>query len=413
MKTSKLLVFVMMLAFTAACDTAGTVEPSFDRTFLKYYGNEGDQSAADLIVVNDGFLLLGNSTSLGGQKSAFLIKTSPTGDVIWERQVGGLNETAVDIEQILDSENFVVVLNVGPEQSSQIRLLRLNGRTGAGLDSAMLPLHENGGFKQVARSITPLGSNEFLVVGYSDGNLIDETDPINSDNDASDILALRVGSDLSVIDLVVTKGGEQHGSAIKAFEYPGDPSEKIVLFSYSDRPKETAQFIYNFSYDIVTQGIPVGKQLGSASKNEILANVVEVPEEMGQGFLMVGTSRQGLDGSGSIYVVKYDEYLQHKGLDQEIDIGRNVECVSATVGNNAYYILSDELTPSGFRDINISKLTRQGEVMWSKSFGTRTGDDTASAIASLPDGRIAVAGTVQLQTRLKVALMVMDNEGSF
>ena len=57
---------LLMLTY-AACDTAGNVDPVFERTFIKYYGTEGDQYAADLIVNDDGTLLiLGNSVSPSG-----------------------------------------------------------------------------------------------------------------------------------------------------------------------------------------------------------------------------------------------------------------------------------------------------------------------------------------------------------
>ena len=41
------------------------------------------------------------------------------------------------------------------------------------------------------------------------------------------------------------------------------------------------------------------------------------------------------------------------------------------------------------------------------------GDDTAGGVESLPDGRIAVVGTIQLETQRKMALIVTNPNGRF
>ena len=52
-------------------------------------------------------------------------------------------------------------------------------------------------------------------------------------------------------------------------------------------------------------------------------------------------------------------------------------------------------------------------VSWSASFGSLEGDDTAGGVESLPDGRIAVVGTIQLETQRKMALIVTNPNGRF
>jgi hypothetical protein len=82
----------------------------------------------------------------------------------------------------------------------------------------------------------------------------------------------------------MTKGGERNGSGIKVMPLPGSTSGKLVVFSFSDRPKERETFGYNFSFDVVTNGIPVGKLIGTEQDQEILSSVVKVPLSMGAGF---------------------------------------------------------------------------------------------------------------------------------
>src|SRR5687767_13713263 len=84
--------FAFLLFAYAGCDTAGNVDPVFKETFIRYYGTEGDQYASDLMVNEDGtMIILANSLSLSGERKAFVIKVNAEGDVIWQTDVGQPN----------------------------------------------------------------------------------------------------------------------------------------------------------------------------------------------------------------------------------------------------------------------------------------------------------------------------------
>lgn len=415
-QTQSLLVF-LILVLAWACDTANNVEPVFKRTYIKYYGTDGDQYAADLQVNADGtMLILGNSVSLSGQRSAFVIKTDDEGNVIWERKIGETDQIAVDVEPILfgsHSGNYIVALNHEKGDTTRIKLLRID-QSGQLIDSAVLPLHNHGGFRQVARSVTALpDADQYIVVGMADRGLIRESSPINQFNDQSDILAFRLNNALAIEDTVVTKGGEQDGCAIRAFQLEGVNAGKLALFSYTDRPFKSDQFGYNFSFDILNEGVPVGRLVGSDTEEEFLASVTKASPMNGSGFLMAGTARSTAGGTGDLYLVKYDDEFQQRAVDTRLALNRNLECVSSDNASEGYYVLSNERVEGLFRDITLVKVNRRGDYEWSKSFGSRDGDDTATSVASLADGRIAVVGTMQLQTKRKVALIVLKNNGSF
>jgi hypothetical protein len=94
-------------------------------------------------------------------------------------------------------------------------------------------------------------------------------------------------------------------------------------------------------------------------------------------------------------------------------LNRNLECVSAHDAASGYYLLSNEQAEGAFRDISLVKVSRFGDFEWSRNFGTREGDDTAAAVAVLPDGRIAIVATMELQTKRKVALIMVNGNGNF
>lgn len=406
-------ILMLMLAFSA-CDTAGNVDPVFERTFIKYYGTEGDQYAADLITNEDGTLLiLGNSVSLSGVNKAFVSKVDGKGKVIWESEVGSENYTAVDIEA--DKANpgqAVIALNFYQGVNSRIQLIRM-GSDGSTLSQVDVPLHGSGGSRQQARSITSLESGDFVLAGLADRTLIEETWPVDESNDQSDILAFRLSSDLQLTDTVVTKGGEQNGCGIRLFELKGMNAGKLVLFSYTDRPYHENTFGYNFSYDILNSGVPVGKLIGSEADQEFLATAIRTDFLNGSGYLMAGTSRPSIGASGDVYLVKYDEDFQQKALEVRLSLGRNLECVAADNATSGFYVLTNEQPEGSQRDITLLKVSRAGEFEWSTSFGTRQGDDTSAAVTTLQDGRIAILATMQLQTKKKIALIVVDRNGNF
>jgi hypothetical protein len=416
-RITRLCIGLLLAVVYAGCDTAGNVDPVFKSTFIKYYGTEGDQFASDLLVNGDGtILILGNSVSLSGVRTAFVTKVNAEGNVIWEKTIGAEGQTAVDLETIKSiPDEFVVALNYDEAETSRIQLLRMR-QDGTVLDPGPpVPLHNSDPeTKQVIRSITSLESGEFVITGMADRTLIKETLPVDESNDQSDILAFRLDANLTLIDTVVTKGGEQNGCGIKAFELKGMNAGKLVLFSYTDRPFLSNEFRYNFSFDIINAGTPVGKLIGSDNDDEFLSSAIEVTNPLnGEGYLMAGTARSTPGGPGDLYLVKYDRDFQQKAIDVRLSLQRNLECVAADNASSGYLILANEQPEGSLRDIALVKVNREGGFEWSTSFGTREGDDTSTAIGTLPDGRIAILATMQLQTKKKVALIVLKDDGNF
>jgi len=415
MKANKLL-FVFCVFVFSQCDTANNVEPRHETYFIKYYGTEGDQTGVDIIVNNDGtMILLGNSVLPTGVANPFLIKTDPRGNLLWELNFGA-NEMAVDVEVIKNGSHvgsYVVASNVGNEENSKIRLWRISA-SGTFIDSLTVTNIAPAGTRQYVNSVTSLEVNEgFVVTGYSDGSLMEESSPETDGPTDKDILAFRVNDSFSIVENVVSKGGELNGSGVRIYELPNDPAGKMVLFSYTDRPFLSNAFGFNFSYDIIFSGVPVGNLVGTEEDREVLASVVKTPLHLGEGFLMAGTSIGNGGNQGRIYLVKFNSTFEYKGLDKKLDIGLNLECVDVDTGVDGYYILANELNDTGLKNLVFIRTRPDGEPVGFKKFGALDGDDSGGAIASLPDGRIAIVATMGLKTRKKLALIVVNNKGEF
>lgn len=414
MRVSK-IVFVFLVVLIS-CDTKNNVDPVYKRNFIKYYGDEGAQSGADLLVTRDGgMILLGNSLAANGQYTAIVIKVDKFGNVIWQRQLGGLNETAVDVEIVdasSDQLEIVAVNNVGVESGSNIRILRFNEKTGAGIDSILVmdAIDMQPGVTRVAKSITPLGAQGgFLVTGYADKNFNKETDPVPPSTDERDLLALKINATFDEVTNALQVGGETKGALVKAFEIDRDVLP-LVMFGYSDKPV-TSSYEMNYTVYLPESSINAqGATAGSVTLDEELCAVVR--SEDARYFLMAGTAKEPGAAGGDIYLVKYSDYFDLALLNKRIPLGMNLVCVDAAFTSGSdYLIVANEIGPESKDDIVIVKADRHGEKMWTRSFGTDEGDDTAAAIEALPDGRIAVVGTIDLETNKKLALIVLDNRG--
>ena len=408
------LLFLIIALIWCGCDTAGNVDPVFEKKFIKYYGDEGDQFGADIAINDDGtMLLLGNSVLPDGTSNAMVIKVDSEGNRIWETAIGNGVENAVDIELFNDGAGIVVVSNVGVPAASKIRLSILS-QNGELLNSKVVN-EDKVNFYQVAKSVTCLEERAgFVVAGYADNTLIKETTPsITPSNDVNDIMAFEFDANLNFLDTIVTKGGELNGSAIKVFETK-NPATPFVMFGYSDRPYLTNDFRYNFTYDLIASGVPIGSPVGSEDEIEELASVITTPPTVGEGYLMAGTSRAEAGGRGDLYIVKMNASLENKSIDRKVSLeGRDLRCVAATNAPFGYYLLANEFQDAVHHDMCLVRTSSDGTAEWVRNFGTSEGDDTAAAVATLPDGRVVIVGTMELKTRKKLALIVIDGMGDF
>src|SRR4051812_42983724 len=102
----RLLLYGLLFLFVS-CDNSNNVEAPGDKYFVKYYGEDGDQQAIDMVVNSDGtFMLLGSST--GGTQVIFLIKADAEGHMLWQKKFGTSTDVPKDIEPTLDG-NYVVL----------------------------------------------------------------------------------------------------------------------------------------------------------------------------------------------------------------------------------------------------------------------------------------------------------------
>src|SRR5579872_5163488 len=103
------LYLFIFLAFLSACDTASNVKPPNKSYFIKYFGEDGNQTARDLITSSDGtFFILGNSIAADGlTQKVYLAKANALGELI-KQITYGVDMDARDFQLTSDGRIAVV-----------------------------------------------------------------------------------------------------------------------------------------------------------------------------------------------------------------------------------------------------------------------------------------------------------------
>src|SRR5260221_5148871 len=185
------------------CDTSHTVESPVNSYFLKYIGNEGNQTGVDFEVNPDGtFILLGTTREKAtGDTQLYVVKADAQGNVIWENTFGGpLDEEARDIE--LASDGRIIILgnsyvsgSIASGGSRDILLLTLTP-DGAKINSRILAYKTVIGADADDDASSVTQTNDGFIVAGSSDNLSHSND-LTSSAFKRDALMERVNDDLT------------------------------------------------------------------------------------------------------------------------------------------------------------------------------------------------------------------------
>jgi hypothetical protein len=406
------VILLLVLIIPVSCDTDNNIDNPYKNYFVKYYGGNGNQSGIDLIINSDGtMLLLGNWTN-GATNKIYMVKTTAEGRILWEKWYGSATDKAIDIEPTLDGNFIILSTYEAGVNNTNVKLIRV-AVDGAKIDSVMYGYSAN----ENAQSVTPLIDGGFIVTGATeyDSTVLPNPDP----NDVSDIFHYRCNQNLV---FSTSNWAEQYG--------PGsfDAGTKVIqqgatefyVFGYSNErhggnPTGKFNLVY---YSLNAQGLnSAPSRMGASNQNTRLSCVIKAPEPNGGYFLI---STQSGDKGSSLHIAKLRSPLRFNAVDDEqlnkevIIPTAQLEAVSAAVSFSSpqgFLLLANEMRGPDNKNIWISKMDQEGTVHWSSSFGAE-GNDTAAAIAELPDGKIIVLGTMRISNQQsKMALLKLNSNG--
>lgn len=410
---------IIMVAAFSACDTSSDIPSPMGKFFMKYYGVDGDQVAADMVQSADGnFILLGTSGTRSGFESTsriYLCKVSSEGILIWEKVIGEPGDRAIDIEHIADDQYVILADHRISSLNTDPKLIRIN-TDGDRLDS--VTYFREG--VQRSKSVTPLDDDGFIVTGSTEYDSVILLNPGNPD-DLSDIFHYRCNATLQFdrVNWYEQGGSGTFDLGIKTIEEPGNG---FYVFGASNQTHAGNQEgKINLYYSTINNGGVTGDLnfLGDFTTDTESSFVFPAPTELGGGFLIAGTKKYPT-GAVRLQLTKLRADLNFDFSDEQWDLevqlgDRNLTAVSAApcvTGVRGYFVLANETAADGRKNIWLTKVNTNGAEVWSRFFGSREEDDSAASVIELEDGNILVLGTIGLVNgQSKITLFKLNTYG--
>jgi hypothetical protein len=404
-----LLPFAMLL--NTSCDNDGNIENPDKKFFLKMYGTDGDQTAVDMELLNDGsILVLGTSVSDDNTSRVYLVKLNAEGQIVWTKKFGETRETAVDIEPTPNG-NFVLLSDyVSSNLDHDIKLILITP-DGLKLDSAIRGSANN----EFPKSVTPISDGGYIVTGKVEEVL----------NGATNVFHFRCDANL---DWITTTWTDIYGSANNSTDvgikvYEQSPS-LFYLFGSSNLFHNQANKAVNiFYYSLDAFGHTGNPKYTGKLDIDVQINVAyKAPPELATNFVLLGTQLTGPSAIGIQFSILRNPLAQEgdASSDEQIDTqlslpatltAVNVSAASSGQSTTGYFILCNEPRAQG-SNIYLAKIDQSANVLWSVSLGSESENDFGSVVRELPDGRILVLGTVRVADKQsKMALFKLNSNG--
>lgn len=408
------MIFISVILLALSCDTENA--QGFKDHFIRYYGSDGEQDANDITVTNDNaIIILGTATSVTGAKRIYIIKTDFEGTILWEKQLGSSynEEVAQDIEPITtgaDAGNYAILSNVmkNAEDSLAIRLTVI-APNGDSLRSVLFNQLES----QQAKSVTPLSDGGYYITGKTT-----DTDASDAGNaalpvpDVEDILVIRYENNFTGVQFDRI-GSSSIGSGIKIFEgtginYYAGYSDELTTLTGPDPDYEI-----NFTLRTVAPGGASGTPTGYVGNTTDAEQLASVAKSITSNFyLAVGTQLVGGSNVNRLYgsLLNSNFSVARENFIQS-DAEGVANCGSA---NGQFLVVGNSIKAGGNRNIWFATVNTLLDITLGPfEFGSLNNDDTASAVAELPNGDIVILGTMNLENQNKIALIKLKSNGEF
>lgn len=418
-------IFITALAIGLTSCESGDPAPNSDY-FLKFLGNDGDQSGVDFVVNSDGtIVILGNSrTSPSDDQDIYIAKISDKAKIIWEVTLGeSKDDVAKDIELLPDGNLIVLANSEVTTGNNDVLLIKLDqngaeiGRVRQGLTNGVTPKNED------AKSITVI-DNGYIVAGGT-SNI---PQPLE---DKSDFMYMRFLTDLTWVS---DASGNWKNSAGFSSGFVGeDVAIKVVqkntntfyVFGYTNLDdlgiNSTADFNF-IAFALGPVGDPASQNLfaGTSTYNEKMTGFSDASTQPLAGYLMTGTSQNAVDGD--VYLIKLPTNLTFQTSDLIVDrqLGLNVgksasqQSFNDSPVSSNYFVVTEKVNGTSL-DILLAKLDAQGNRLFETSFGSKEGDDLAGKVVEMSDGRILLIGTMTMggvvDGQKKIALLKLNSQG--
>ncbi len=396
------------------CDTEGNLEPQV--AFIKYYGGEGNQEAVDLHVNNDGTIILLGTTTNNGTSNVFLVKTDYNGNTLTTATFGNGADVARDLEPT-DDGNFVVLSRFRSQGIDSVKLLKITPDL-IKLDSVVDGFAGKDSYPNTVTAIDQAGVRGYVVTGST--TFVEATQN-----------AVRSAMHLRFSETLEEYAGSWKRTHSTSLLNPGVTdigvrtvsldATRFYVFGYSNGETQLQSY-QQWYYSLNNVGIPGYSDFISSASQDFVS---DASSSSTLAFGSISTSETS--GSKTLTFSRYPIYTRVENAREEIkELGspitiklsagsslRNLEAVKIVSKNSGdgYFVVANEIELDDSRNIWAARIDEAGNVIWSATFGAMANDDRAGSVDELPNGRVVVLGTMNLENQDKLALINLSSSG--
>jgi len=367
--------------------------PNTKATFEKTYGGKYDDEAKNLIALEDGYLLVGETQSFGeGNSDAYIIKVDKLGNKIYSVAYGGRNADVANA--VVEMDDSFMITGTTNSFGNRVQSLYMLKMTKDGKRVWHNGYYSDKDDYYVANDLIKIADDNVLVAGTEDH-------------------VSFFSSEVNIYLNAINTNGKRNG--IK--RYGGeDPERAHSIISVADGyviAGETDTWGHGrvdaYVIKLDKKGNRIWHNAFGFDDDEIARQIIATRDG---GYILVGSTDSDYKTQKNVYVVKITadgkkEWQSFYGTKED-DEGFGI------VETPRGYVIAGYTKGTKNYDSNVYLLNidRNGSVIWEKTYGSSR-DDKASAIIKVEDGFVISGYSTSIDTHSKdVYLLKVDKKGN-
>jgi len=378
----------------SSCDQEENLIKEKNTLFKKFYGTAFNEQSHDMLVLEDGSILLLGTTNVqgNGANDIYLVKTDAYGDELWGQTFGGPADDG-GTSLSLDANGDVLITGFVTDSLSDKNFALFKvGADGSLLDSLTVGRKK---IDEEGQQILATQDGGYLFGGdvKKDGEIIDNFFyKLNAAGDSLWTVSVNflegLGSLKSMIELDDGRvlwcssadiGNTVGSSIVLGIIEPNGESNQLLLFGENNGTNELA-------YDL--QKTNLGWVLVASTEQE----------EGNKDILLLGVNTSGQPSIN---------------WEKQLGTPQNEEAYNITSDPNGnFLIVGKQEVGSENEDMMLMNADFTGNINWIKNFGGE-GNDIGSKVDVTADGDIIIMGTSEIENNNVLTLIRTDSEGEF
>lgn len=423
---NKLKLFLFL--FLVACQNLSDVEPSSRNTFIHFYGGFGNFEAKGIEVVNDGYILVGDSlaSNNGIGRGIVIIKTDFNGKTIWRKL---FNDGSVNAIKAVSDGYLIIGDNIEVDPTAEQLADQVKRKLW------LIKVDASGSIllSKTLGTFSPVNTERKDIRGYAltlKDNSIFVTGTIRFPGSRAQAFIAEYNP--ATLDTLWSKRYDlDNRDYINGKSLHVTESDKLIWTTSATLD------LANVSRSYVS--IPVLRPNSTFDNSQVFGRTDEATlsfygndiQPAPYGYGIIGTYQSLTGENSNIYFIRTDrsgniipgsDYYYDGGSPSikinTIDKSNSVSAdegsalISASDGN---MLLAGSMTTTtekgnGGKDILLLKINNLGEILWSKIIGG-SGDESVSTIRNTPDNGFVVCGTLDLAGQKQMFVLKIDSNG--